>query len=158
MTLELLKKRIEFDYYFGDAISFIITQAIYEEPDGRKTYNQIIRAQVPLSNYGVYIWTLPCTGEVVYVGVAGKIKNNGGYGDHCLQRRLTAARDRDRETKKDIQTNDYVKMKMIKHNWDALEIHVFYSRQSEPPSYAEALVLYHVYKQDRCLPILNNTF
>ncbi len=90
--------------------------------------------------------------------MAGKIKTDGTLGDHSLQKRLLASRGKDKETKKDIQTNDFVKNIMRENEINSLEIFIMYSKTNEPPAYLEALLLYKYYKANKNLPKLNNSF
>ncbi|MCW3075226.1 MAG: hypothetical protein JWP69_2295 [Flaviaesturariibacter sp.] len=96
--------------------------------------------------------------EVIYIGMAGKIKSNGTFCDHTLCDRLTASRGRDKLTEVDIQMNDYVKKFMAEKIIEILDIHIFYTKEGEPPSFVEALLLYNYFKKNRRLPILNKAF
>lgn len=90
--------------------------------------------------------------------MAGKIKTNGEIGYHSIQKRLLATRGRDKKTKKEIQTNDYVKEFMTEENIETLSFHIIYSKIGEAPAFIEALLLYNYYKKNNRLPILNKSF
>ena len=90
--------------------------------------------------------------------MAGKVKTDGHWGNHCVQQRLLASRGKDPVTAKDIQTNDYIRQVMDNYKIDALEIQVLELKEGQLPSYAEAVMLNYYYQQSRCLPILNKAF
>jgi len=138
-------------------VNFQIEKSIFDQDTGRKLYNQTIRQKVGIK-HGVYIWIDKGTEEIVYIGMAGKIKNDGTLGDHSIQDRLLASRGKDKHTKTDIQTNDYIKELMVKNNIKTLGFYIIYSKQEEPPAYIEALLLYKYYKQNKRLPKFNNSF
>ncbi|WP_028668834.1 hypothetical protein [Runella zeae] len=138
-------------------VNFQIEKSIFDQDIGRELYNQTIRQQVE-RKHGVYIWIDKDTEEIVYIGMAGKIKTDGTLGDHSIQNRLLASRGKDKMTKKDIQTNDYIKGLMSEHNIKTLDFYIIYSKQDEPPAYIEALLLYKYYKQNRRLPKFNSSF
>ena len=138
-------------------VNFQIEKSIFDQDIGRELYNQTIRQKVGRKQ-GVYIWIDKDTEEIVYIGMAGKIKTDGTLGDHSIQNRLLASRGRDKATKKDIQTNDYVKGLMAEYNIKTLDFYIIYSKQDEPPAYIEALLLYKYYKQNKRLPKFNNSF
>jgi len=124
---------------------------------GLKKYNQIIKSQAK-NLAGVYIWVNRTTEEVIYVGMAGKVKTNGQFADHTVQKRLVASRKKDAETKKDIGTNRFIFELMISDNMQFLDIHVFHMKVNQLPSYAEALLLNAYFQANGNLPKLNNAF
>lgn len=156
MKIAALTELIE--SYIDSFEMFQIHTQIFVTENGRKIYNKIIREKVRANSFGIYVWVNPDNEEVIYIGMAGKIKTNGAFCDHTLRDRLTASRGKDKQTKIDIQTNDYIKGFMIATNVDALDFYVFYTKEGEPPSYVEALLLYNYYKKSKRLPILNNAF
>ncbi len=156
MTIEELKQIIE-PYIEGPIIEFVIEKQIFSTANGRKMFNKEIRKSVE-NKFGVYIWLNNATNEIVYIGMAGKIKTDGTPGDHSVQNRLLASRGKNKFTKKDIQTNDYVRNYMIDNNVEKLDFYVMYSKTGEPPAFIEALLLYKYYKKNKRLPKLNNSF
>lgn len=156
MTIEELKQIIE-PYIEGSIIKFVIEKQMFSAENGRKNFNEKIRKSVE-KKFGVYIWVNTSTNEIVYIGMAGKIKTDGTLGDHSVQNRLLASRGKDKSTKKDIQTNDYVSDYMIDNDVESLDFYVMYSKTAEPPAYIEALLLYKYYKKNNRLPELNNLF
>ena len=156
MTIEELKKIIE-PYIEEPIIEFVIEKKIFSTENGRKMFNKEIRKSVE-KKFGVYIWLNTATNEIVYIGMAGKIKTDGTPGDHSVQNRLLASRVKNKVTKKDIQTNDYVRNYMIDNNVEKLDFYIMHSKIGEPPAFIEALLLYKYYKNNKRLPKLNNSF
>lgn len=76
-------------------VNFEIEKQIFEEVIGREKFNQTIREKVD-TKFGVYVWVDNATGEIVYIGMAGKIKTDGTLGDHSIQNRLLASRGKDK--------------------------------------------------------------
>jgi hypothetical protein len=156
MTIEEIRNIIE-PYIDEPTIHFNIEKQIFSEDSGREIFNEKIRQNVE-KRFGVYIWLDTATNEIVYIGMAGKVKTDGTLGDHSVQNRLLASRGKDKATKKDIQTNDYVRDYMVNNNVECLDFYVMYSKTGEPPAYIEALLLYKYYKKNNRLPKLNNSF
>jgi len=156
MTIEELKQIIE-PYIDEPIINFVIEKQIFSVYNGRKIFNATIRDKVD-KRFGVYIWVDTATNEIFYIGMAGKVKADGTFGDHSIQNRLLASRGKDKITKKDIQTNDYVRNFMIDKNIDRLNFYIMYSKTGEPPAFIESLLLYNYYKKNNRLPVLNNSF
>ena len=156
MTIQEIKEIIS-PYIDEPIIDFEIEKHIFSENNGREIFNETIRDNVD-KKFGVYVWVDTATNEIVYIGMAGKIKADGTLGDHSIQNRLLASRGKDKCTKKDIQTNDYVRDFMINNNIETLNFYIMYSKTDEPPAYVEALLLYKYYKRNNRLPKLNNSF
>jgi hypothetical protein len=142
--------------YIENNIVFEVSQQLFLQPNGRNLYNQIIRNQIPVNTYGVYLWENSETREIVYIGMAGKIKTNGQLGSHSIENRLIATRGK--INGRDVLTNAYVSSFMKNNNINSLTFHVLKTNLQTPPSYLEAVLLYHFYTQNKVLPILNNTF
>ena len=142
--------------YIENNIVFEVPQQLFLQPNGRNLYNQLIRNQIPVNTYGVYLWENTQTGEIVYIGMAGKIKTNGQLGSHSIENRLVATRGRIDGI--DILTNNYVNNFMQVNNVNSLTFHVLKTNVQTPPSYLEAVLLYNFYSQNGVLPILNNSF
>jgi len=156
MTIQEIKEII-LPYIEEPIIDFEIERQIFSEKNGRKTFNKKIRDKVD-KKFGVYVWVDKATNEIVYIGMAGKIKSDGIAGDHSIQDRLLASRGKNEITKKDIQTNDYIRDVMTDKNIETLNFYIMYSRTDEPPAYIEALLLYKYYKRNNRLPKLNYSF
>lgn len=156
MTIEEIKNLLE-PYIAEPTIHFSVEKQIFSEDDGREVFNKKVRQNVE-KRFGVYIWLNTTTNEIVYIGMAGKVKTDGTPGDHSVQKRLLASRGKDKATKKDVQTNDYVHKYMVENDVESLDFYVMYSKTGEPPAYIEALLLYKYYKKNNRLPKLNNSF
>jgi hypothetical protein len=156
MNIEEIKKILK-PFIEETIIEFEIEKQMFSKPNGRKEFNKIIRDKVE-KNFGIYIWVNSSTKEIVYIGMAGKIKNNGTLGDHSIQNRLLASRYKDKITKKYIQTNDFVINFMNSNKINTLKFYIMYSKSEEPPSFIETLLLYNFYKKNKRLPILNKSF
>ncbi len=156
MSIEEIKNLLE-PYIAEPTINFTVEKQIFSEDDGREVFNKKVRQNVE-KRFGVYIWLNTTTNEIVYIGMAGKVKTDGTLGDHSVQKRLLASRGKDKATKKDVQTNDYVHKYMVENDVESLDFYVMYSKTGEPPAYIEALLLYKYYKKNKRLPKLNNSF
>lgn len=156
MTIEEIKSVI-LPYIDEPVVNFEIEKTIFTELDGREKFNQTIRQNVK-TKFGAYVWVDKKTAEILYIGMAGKVKTDGTLGEHSIQNRLLASRGKDKISKKDIQTNVYVKDIMTQNEIDTLDIFIMYSKIDEPPAYIEALLLYKYYKNNNKLPRLNNSF
>lgn len=156
MTLEEIKYIVQ--PYIDEPIKeFAISREIFLEVTGRKLFNKTVRSSVA-RKAGVYLWIDEPRAEIVYIGKAGSIGNDGMLKEHSMQERLTASRGKDKITYRDIQTNDYVKAFMSSLEIPSLSIIMIYSKDGEPPAYIEALLLYHFYKKNGRLPKLNNSY
>jgi len=142
--------------YIENNIVFEVPQQLFLQPNGRNLYNQLIRNQIPVNTYGVYLWENTETGEIIYIGMAGKIKTNGQLGSHSIENRLVATRGRIDGI--DILTNNYVNNFMQVNNVNSLTFHVLKTNVQTPPSYLEAILLYKYYNKNKVLPVLNNSF
>lgn len=142
--------------YIENNIVFEVPQQLFLQPNGRNLYNQLIRNQIPLNTYGVYLWGNTETGEILYIGMAGKVKTNGQLGSHSIENRLIATRGK--VNGRDVLTNDYLFNYMQNNNVASLAFYVFKTNAQTPPSYLEAILLYNFYSQNGVLPILNNSF
>lgn len=156
MTIQEIKE-IVLPYIEGPIISFEIEKKIFSESNGRKIFNNIIRENVD-KKFGVYAWADKVKNEIVYFGMAGKIKADGTMGIHTIQNRLLASRGKNKITRKDVQTNEYVQDFMIYNNIETLNFFIMYSKKEILPAYVEAILLYEFYKKNNRLPKLNNSF
>ena len=150
-------KEVILPYIDEPIINFEIEKQIFSELNGRKIFNQTIREKVD-TKFGVYIWVDKSSEEIVYIGMAGKIKTDGTPSEHSIQNRLLASRGKDKATKKDIQTNTYVSNVLINNNINSLYFYIVYTKTGEPPAFLEALLLYKYYKKHNHLPKLNKSF
>jgi hypothetical protein len=124
---------------------------------GLKAYNQKIRVNVH-DLPGIYIWENHDTNEILYIGMAGKINQQGQLNSHSIRKRLQASRGKDKLTKKDIQTNSYILELMNQENCPQLNIHILHFMPNQLPGYAEAILLNAFYQRNGCLPKYNSAF
>lgn len=150
-------KEIILPYITQPIIDFKIEKQIFSEKNGRKLFNEKIRSNVD-KRHGIYVWVNTATNEIIYIGMAGKIKADGTLSEHTVQSRLLASRGKNKTTKKDIQTNDYIHDLMIDYNIETLNFFIMYSKSEVPPAFIEAMSLYEFYKKNQRLPKLNKSF
>lgn len=147
------------DNYITEEITFSVEFSFLNAVDGRAKYNELIRKKIAEKKTGVYLWVNAKNDEIIYIGMAGKIKSLGRANNHFLRNRLTASRGKSKISKLDILTNDFLKIKMEELKINKLNFHIFFTKLNEPPSYVEAMLLYKFYKHNNHkLPILNNSF
>ena len=121
-------------------------------------YNKLIREKIASNKLGCYIISTPDNEEVLYIGMAGKLKTNGEYSNHSIASRLQAPRTKDYATKKEINTEEYLKYLLDVIEKDKLRISVLFVKNDVPSGYLEALLLFQFYKKHNVLPLLNNAF
>ena len=90
--------------------------------------------------------------------MAGKLKTNGEYSNHSIASRLQAQKTKDNATKKEINTEEYLKHLLDVIEKDKLRISVLFVKNDVPSGYLEAVLLYQFYKKHNVLPLLNNAF
>jgi hypothetical protein len=125
--------------------------------NGLTEYNNLIRDQVQ-DLTGVYIWENADNNEVLYIGMAGKINQQGELVNHSVRKRLIASRGRDEITRRDIQTNQYIRNLMIAENCNQLNIHVIHLVDNQIPGFIEAVLINNFYQQNGILPKYNSAF
>jgi len=125
--------------------------------NGLKRYNKIIRNSVQ-DLPGIYIWENELSREILYIGMASKINQQGEITTHSVQKRLQASRGKDPITKKDIQTNKYIFDLMINENCNQLNMHIIHLQPSQMPGYVEAVLINAFYQRNGVLPRYNNAF
>lgn len=146
------------DKFIESKVHLEIPLNLFAELKGRNKYNAIIRKLVDPTKYGVYTFINKENEEIVYIGMAGKIKKNGKLSDHPIAKRLTAPRYKNKLTGKWIQTNDFINNFMLKDKINILQIRILYIKDNIPPSYLESLLLYKYYLKNKKLPKLNSEF
>jgi hypothetical protein len=135
--------------------SFVLDKNLFNE---KGMYNQFVTENILINKLGCYIFSNILNSEVLYVGMAGKIKTNGSFSQHSIEKRLKATRTKDTITKKDISTEDYLKYLFQVLELNELKISVLYTKPTIPSGYLEALLLFDFYKKYSVLPLLNNAF
>jgi hypothetical protein len=148
LTIGLIEEKFE---------TLQIEKDLFKKSTGLSDFNKHIRDNVKSKN-GVYILFDPVKQKPIYIGMAGRIRNDGNSKDHPLNKRLTAPRYQDKQTKKWIQTNQYICDCMEKNSINKLLIYVFYTLPKVPPAYLESLLIYKFYSKYNMLPSENNEF
>lgn len=123
----------------------------------KNNYNAFIKKNVA-DKPGVYIWYDSKNQEVIYIGMAGKIKTNGTLTNHPISERLQASRSIDITTEKHITTNKYIPAVLEIFEVHEIEFHILPCKENEPAAYVESILLYNYFKSHGVLPILNNAF
>jgi hypothetical protein len=141
--------------YLIEPFEFVLIDKTLFTPNNR--YNAHIRKMVA-QKPGVYIWYDKKNKEVIYVGMAGKIKTNGQLSNHPISQRLQAPRSRDITTKKEISTNNYIPAILELLGISEIEFYILPVKENEPSAYVESILLYKYFKTHGVLPILNNAF
>jgi hypothetical protein len=125
--------------------------------DGLRDYNQLIRNNVQ-DLPGIYIWENADNGEVLYIGMAGKVNQQGNLVNHSVKKRLQASRGKDPETNREILTNRFIRNMMTELNCTNLNIHIIHLQQRQIPGYAEAVLINAFYQFNGFLPKYNSAF
>lgn len=153
-----IKKVLKICLPFSDAseIKFSIKDELFLDNDYRKKFNQIIRENVE-RKFGIYIWVNSNTNEILYIGKAGTIKQDGQFSKHTVRDRLLASRGKDKNGK-DVQTNEFFKKFMEQGNIKRVDVYLIYTISNVSPGYLESLLLNNYFKENRELPIFNKHF
>lgn len=115
-------------------------------PDNGKTLREITK-HIP-NTHGVYI-ICDSKGEIVYIGKAGEIKQDGTFTKQGLHDRLNNENDGKRREDDFISKMQENKLDSIIINWYELDSKI------EAPTLVEARLLQKYLKENRCLPIWN---
>jgi len=134
----------------------LVTSEMFLDNNYRRNYNSLIREAVA-DRFGCYLWINKSTSEIIYIGMAGKVKQDGSIGNHSLPQRLVASRGKDGNGR-DVLTNDYIRRYMEDNHIEELLIKILYTIDSSPPSYVESLLLNQFLSLNNCLPALNYAF
>lgn len=98
-NMDITAVRTILSEHIDGSASFEVNGSVFIK-DGKSNYTRLIRNNIKPGRYGVYVWVNESTNEIIYLGMAGKVKNNGALGDHCLQKRLIATRGKERLRRK----------------------------------------------------------
>jgi hypothetical protein len=134
----------------------LVTCEMFLDNNYRRNYNRLIRETVA-DRVGCYLWINNRNSEIIYIGMAGKVKQDGSIGNHSLPKRLIASRVKDGNDR-DVLTNDYIRSYMEDNEIEELLIKVLYTFDSSPPTYVESLLLNQFLSLNNCLPALNSAF
>ena len=118
----------------------------------------------------VYLFCVNNSTELIYTGMAGKIKNNGTFSNWSIANRLKAFRGKSYDNL-NITTGDFIRQIVLNgelniksykgvifENINTFHVHVLYPQRDVLPGFIEASILYDYYKEFKRLPKLNLTF
>lgn len=130
---------------------FTIDLANMNANSGRQYYNELIDNNIQMS-YGIYAICDSDSQQVLYIGKAGTIQNNGTFKNQNLNGRLKAPRG------KYNSSYLYFQNVMNDNSYDSLILVAIYSNPNTPPAYLESMSMFQFLNQNNCLPTLNNEF
>ena len=107
---------------------------------------------------GLYLWENNDNEKIFYIGMAGKVNQEGQTVSHMVRNRMQASRKKDRVTQKDITTNKYLRDFMSQNRINQITIHVIHLNLGQLPGYAEAVLMNAYYQHNGILPRLNKAF
>jgi len=142
--------------HVAESKDIILDKEFFNSTNYRRCYNKLIRKSLNRDALGVYIWRNP-NNEIIYIGKAGSIKNNGDFRNHTLQKRLIASRGKNEEGR-DITTNDYIKKIVENKEYDKFIIEIYITKNNVIPAYVECILLNEYYKIHHRLPCINKSF
>lgn len=143
--------------FINDKYFVTINNEMIFANNGLTEYNNLIRDHVQELT-GVYIWENADNNEVLYIGMAGKINQQGELANHSVKKRLLASRGKDEITGKDIQTNQYIRNLMTAENCNQLNIYVIHLIANQIPGFIEAILINNFYQHNGILPKYNSAF
>jgi hypothetical protein len=149
--LQTITPLISHDYSLSISLAFI------HGDQGLKEFNRLIRQSIE-DLPGLYLWENNDNEEIFYIGMAGKVNQEGQTVSHTVRNRMQASRKKDRVTQKDITTNKYLRDFMSQHEINQVNIHVVHLIPSQLPGYAEAILMNAFYQRNGILPRLNKAF
>ncbi|MBC8266301.1 MAG: hypothetical protein H8E84_04985 [Flavobacteriales bacterium] len=150
-TKELLQLTDVSNLIKSNICEFIVER---DNLNNRGYYVNLIQENVKESP-GVYVWTNDENNKIIYIGMSGKINNDGTLGNQLLPDRLQASR---KYNGKDLSTKNYLFIKLNELKIQTMKMSIFYSNENEPASYLEAKLLRSYFQNQGRLPILNNEF
>lgn len=141
----------------SDDYSLPISLAFIQGEQGLKEFNRLIRQSIE-DLPGLYLWENNDNEEIFYIGMAGKVNQEGQTVSHTVRNRMQASRKKDRVTQKDITTNKYLRDFMSQNRINQITIHVIHLNLGQLPGYAEAVLMNAYYQHNGILPRLNKAF
>jgi hypothetical protein len=128
---------------------FKIELKIMNSEHGKDYFRKKITQNVNAS-YGIYSFFDSEKKDILYLGKAGTVRNDGTYGNQNLIGRLQAPRGGFNNSFL------YFKNLMNDNNYENLSFIVYYSKPIFTPAYVEILTLQKYYTRYGCLPRFNN--
>jgi hypothetical protein len=149
--LQTIAPLISNDYSLPISLAFI------QGDQGLKEFNRLIRESIQ-DLQGLYLWENIDNEEIFYIGMAGKVNQEGQIGGHSVRNRMQASRGKNPVTQKDITTNRYVRDFMSQNRINQINIHVVHLIPRQLPGYAEAVMINAYFQRNGILPRLNKAF
>ena len=134
---------------------FLINSVNMNNVNGKRYYNATINLNV-LKQYGIYAFGNSLDNKLLYIGMAGTLKNDGTYKNQNLNGRLSLA-------ERDGFPNgfEYFRNLMNTNNFESLFFLVIYTNINNPPGYFPGFVevssIHQFYTQNNVLPMFNKT-
>lgn len=100
--------------------------------------------------YGVYI-TADNQENVIYIGMAGTVKNDGTFKGQNIDKRL-------KNTRNKKSGNNFFKLLTRDNEFEYLSIYCIQRKEDELPAFLEADLMQKFFRQERKLPMLNKAF
>lgn len=143
---------------YTNAIAFVQVQCLscsnlcYETSDINfcKTVDNHFAKSNHRQAYGIYTIKQRQSGNVLYIGKAGSIRNNGSFREQGLQRRF-----------KNRKTNDVhadIWFRELSEEYGCLQIDYFVLDKSVSPALCEAILLQGYLNENGELPKMNRSF
>ncbi len=134
---------------------FLINSVNMNDVNGKRYYNNIINQNI-LEQYGIYAFSNSLDNQLLYIGMAGTLKNDGTYKKQNLNGRL-------RDAERDGFPNgfEYFRNLMNAYNFESLFFLVIYTNIINPPAcfpgFVEVSSIHQFYTQNNVLPMFNKT-
>ena len=141
------------DHHYHLSISFAEIQG----DQGLREFNRFIRQSIE-DLPGLYLWENSDNEEIIYIGMAGKVNQEGQIAGHTVRNRMQASRKKDPVTQRDITTNKYLRDFMSQNRITQINIHVVHLITGELPGFAEAVMMNAYFQHNGILPRLNKAF
>jgi len=132
---------------------FLINSVNMNNVNGKRYYNATINLNV-LKQYGIYAFSNSLDNKLLYIGMAGTLKNDGTYKNQNLNGRLSMA-------PRDGFPNgfEYFRNLMNNNNFESLSFLVIYTNIINPPAcfpgFVEVSSIHQFYTQNNVLPMFN---
>ena len=134
-------------------------------------YNKKVRSELHGNDiHGIYIWSRIDNGEIIYVGMSGKLiwkddsKTEVEPNSYSVQKRLVSSRGRHKlkgeKDKRELTTYEYLeKIVFNEEGIDKLNISVFkVDTDKYSPTYIESCILHKIFSKEGVIPKYNKSF
>jgi hypothetical protein len=135
-------------------------------------YNDIVNTELIdyKKSQGIYLWINNQTDDILYVGMSGRLKNDGNkqviINDYSVRKRLVSSRKRiyieSLPKKKDVSTREFLNKKFSEYpliQEIRIEVYLFDPiKHKLSPTFIESMVLQEIYTNTNSIPLFNNSF